>query len=61
MLSKNILLYPIYCALFLTSYSFQLIGCDRDPETGEKIETSESSKNTTNKHYCSIFFTNNIS
>lgn len=51
MLSKNILLYPIYCALFLTSYSFQLIGCDRDPETGEKIETSESSKNTTEKYY----------
>lgn len=43
MLYKNTLIYD---ALFLTIHSFQLIGCDRDPETGEKIETSESSKST---------------
>lgn len=48
MLSKNRL---IYYALFLTIHSFQLIGCDTDPETGEKIKTNESSKRIIDKHY----------
>lgn len=53
MLSKNIL---IYYALFLTVHCFPLTGCDRDPETGEKIETSESSGSTVDKYYFTNYY-----
>lgn len=49
MLYKNTFIYICY-ALILTTYPFELIGSDKDPETGEKIKTNEESETTKEKY-----------